>query len=73
MQRHNWEAGTWEQDDDGRFVPWSCHCTEEAARRAAVRYARGIRQRAGGYLSWAGGVRAPDGSLAWYDRDGETL
>lgn len=27
----------------------------------------------GGALSWAGGVRAPDGAITWYDRHGEAV
>jgi len=77
MSAFTHEAGVWEQsrqDDDGvGFVCWSRHRTERAARRAAVRYARQRRAliRAGGSLSWAGGLREMEtGATLWLDGEG---
>ena len=68
---NRYEAGVWEQ---GRgFVGWSTHRTETAAAKAARKYAEKQTPTAGAALSWAGGVRAPDGDVRWIDRDGETI
>ena len=62
------EAGIWEQGRN--FVAWSNHTTAELATKAALKYARQQAATAGGPLSWAGGVRGPDGVVTWYRRDG---
>lgn len=73
--RNPWSAGVWEQyrEDDGGdgLAVRSHHRTLAAAIRAAVRYARECMGPTGGARSWSGGVRAPDGTVTWYRRDGE--
>jgi len=63
-----YSAGVWEQ---GRgFVAWSRHATFEAAKKAAVKYAKSLKAATGGALSWSGGVRSADGTV-WFDRVGK--
>ncbi len=70
-----YEAGIWEQsqeEEDGiGLVVWSRHSRRDLAERAALRYARERTASTGGALTWCGGVRAPDGSVDWLDRNGE--
>ncbi len=67
-----YQAGVYEQNVG--FVVWSRHSTETLARRAARRYARrNARIKTGGALTWAGGVRFPDGTERWYSGDGRVI
>lgn len=73
MSTLKYEAGVWEQDRD--LVVLSRHRTQEAAERAARRYARGLEHggpQAGGALSWAGGWReiGGDDPTHWVCGDG---
>jgi hypothetical protein len=69
-------AGVWEQNSDpeGELCVWSRHATEDAAKKAARRYARRMRgegSTTGGAHSWSGGWRGPSGATIWINADGE--
>jgi hypothetical protein len=67
-------AGVWEQGCERELCVWSRHATEDAAKKAARRYARRMRAEGpltGGAHSWSGGWRGPAGEPTWINADGE--